>query len=416
MQRRGRGLRTAVGIIPIVSTILLGVTGSIAAYRACDIARELMRAGHTVRVVMTRSATRLINPATLAALTGNPVVVDVFDEPEPGQIAHIRLAQDSDLVLIAPATAHTIARLALGLADDMLTTIALATRAPILVAPAMNHAMWTHPATQAHVQTLRARGVEFIDPTYGVMACGDEGWGKIANTAVIVQAIQQRLQRQHDLRGVRVLITAGPTYEPIDPVRFIGNRSSGKMGYAVAEAALAHGAAVRLITGPTALTPPSGADVVHVQTAQQMFEAVQTAFEECDVFIATAAVADYRPERPLPAKRKRTSERWTLHLVANPDILGTVAQHKGDRVVVGFAAETDKILHHAQEKLTNKNLDLIAVNNVLEPNSGFEVDTNRLTFIYADGRVVPLPLMSKRECAEQLIQSVREILLQKGRL
>jgi phosphopantothenoylcysteine decarboxylase/phosphopantothenate--cysteine ligase len=375
-----------------------------------------MRAGHTVRVVMTHSATRLISPATLAALTGNPVVVDVFDEPEPGQIAHIRLAQDSDLILIAPATAHTIARLALGLADDMLTTIALATRAPILVAPAMNPAMWTHLATQAHVQTLRARGVEFIDPTYGVMACGDEGWGKIADTPVIVQAVQQRLQRTHDLQGVRVLVTAGPTYEPIDPVRFVGNRSSGKMGYAVAEAALAHGAVVRLITGPTALTPPVGAEVVRVQTAQQMFEAVQAAFEACDVFIAAAAVADYRPERPLPTKRKRQSQHWTLRLVANPDILGTVAQHKGNRVVVGFAAETDNILHHAQEKLMRKNLDLIAVNNVLEPESGFEGDTNRLTLIYADGRVVPLPLMSKRDCAEQLLQAVHEILLQKGRL
>jgi phosphopantothenoylcysteine decarboxylase/phosphopantothenate--cysteine ligase len=298
----------------------------------------------------------------------------------------------------------------------MLTTIALATRAPILIAPAMNPAMWTHPATQAHVQTLQARRVEFIDPTYGVMACGDEGWGKIADTPVIVQAVQQRLQRRHDLQGVRVLITAGPTYEPIDPVRFVGNRSSGKMGYAVAEAAQAHGAEVRLITGPTALTPPAGAEVVRVQTAQQMFEAVQAAFDACDVFIATAAVADYRPERTLPAKRRRESQRWTLHLVANPDILGTVAQRKGKRVVVGFAAETDKVLHHAQEKLQRKNLDLIAMNNVLEPDSGFEVDTNRLTLLYADGRVEALPLMSKRECAERLIQAVREILLQKGLL
>lgn len=372
-----------------------------------------MRSGHTVRVVMTRAATRLISPATFAALTGNPVVVDVFDEPEPGQIAHIRLAQDSDLLLIAPATAHTIARLALGLADDMLTTIALATRAPILIAPAMNPAMWTHPATQAHVQTLQARGVEFIDPTYGVMACGDEGWGKIADTPVIVQAVQQRLQRAHDLKGVRVLITAGPTYEPIDPVRFVGNRSSGKMGYAVAEAALARGAEVTLISGPTALTPPAGAKVVRVQTAQQMFDAVQAAFDACDVFIATAAVADYRPERALPAKRKRNTQRWTLRMVANPDILGTVAQRKGNRIVVGFAAETDKALQHAQEKLLHKNLDLIAVNDVLEPGSGFEVDTNRLTLIYADGHIEPLPLMSKRACAEKLIEAVRTIALQR---
>ncbi len=390
--------------------ILLGVSGSIAAYRACDVARELMRAGHTVRVVMTHAAARLVSPDTFAALTGNPVVVDVFDEPEPGQIAHIRLAQDSDLILIAPATAHTIARLALGLADDMLTTLALATRAPILIAPAMNPAMWMHPATQAHVQTLQARGVEFINPIYGVMACGDEGWGKIADTPIIVQAVQQRLQRTQDLQGVHVLITAGPTYEPIDPVRFVGNRSSGKMGYAVAEAALAYGAEVTLITGPTALTPPAGAKVIRVQTAQQMYEAVLAEFENCDVFIATAAVADYRPERALSSKRKRSTQTWTLRLVPNPDILGTVAQRKGSRIVVGFAAETDKALQYAQEKLLRKNLDLIAVNDVLEPGSGFEVDTNRLTLLYADGQVEPLPQMSKRECAEKLVGAVRGLL------
>ncbi|GIV08302.1 MAG: peptidase ClpP [Fimbriimonadales bacterium] len=373
-----------------------------------------MHAGHVVRVVMTHAAARLVSPDTFAALTGNPVVVDVFDEPEPGQIAHIRLAQDSDLILIAPTTAHTLARLALGLADDMLTTIALATRAPILIAPAMNPAMWTHPATQAHVQTLQARGVEFIDPTYGVMACGDEGWGKIADTPVIVQAVQQRLQRTRDLQGVHILITAGPTYEPIDPVRFIGNRSSGKMGYAVAEAALAHGATVTLITGPTALQPPPGVEVVSVRTAQQMYDAVEARFEQCEVFIAAAAVADYRPERTLPTKHKRSKDTWTIQLVPNPDILGTMAQRKEHRVVVGFAAETEKALIHAQKKLLRKNLDLIAVNDVLEPGSGFEVDTNRLTLIYPDGRIEPLPLMSKRECAEQLIRVVSELWKQRA--
>lgn len=391
-----------------MTTILLGITGSIAAYRAGDLARELMRQGHRVQVVMTRAATRLISPDTFAALTGNPVMVDVFDEPMPGQIAHIELAQAADLVLIAPATAHTLARLALGLADDMLTTLALATRAPILIAPAMNPAMWSHPALQAHVQTLRARGVAFIEPAYGIMACGDEGWGKLADTPTIVQAVQQRLQRAHDLQGVRVLITAGPTYEPIDPVRFVGNRSSGKMGYALTEAALAHGATVTLITGPTALTPPAGATIVRAQTAQQMHDAVQEHFDACDVFIAAAAVADYRPERVLTHKHKRTGTGWTLRLVPNPDILASVAQRKGNRLVIGFAAETDKALQHATEKLKRKNLDLIAVNNVLEPDSGFEVDTNRLTLIYADGRIEELPLMPKRACAQRIIQAVVE--------
>lgn len=386
--------------------ILLGVTGSIAAYRACDVARELMHRGYTVRVVMTHSATRLIAPATFEALTGHPVVADVFDEPERGQIAHIRLAQDSDLVLIAPATAHTIARLALGLADDMLTTICLATRAPILIAPAMNPAMWTHPATQSHVRTLQERGVQFIDPTYGIMACGDEGWGKIADTPTIVEAVIARLSQSESLKGVRVLITAGPTYEPIDPVRFIGNRSSGKMGYAVAEAARQRGAEVTLISGPTALPDPFGVQVIRVQTAQQMYEAVLEHFESCAIFIATAAVADYRPEVALPRKRKRGSRAWTLRLVPNPDILGTVAQRKGNRLVVGFAAETDKVLEHAREKLLRKNLDLLAVNDVLEPGSGFEVDTNRLTLLYADGRVEALPQMSKRACADALMERV----------
>ncbi len=396
-----------------MAQILLGVCGSIAAYRACDVARELLHRGYTVKVVMTRSAVRLVTPATFSALTGNPVTVDAFDEPDSGQIAHIRLAQESDLILIAPATAHTVARLALGLADDMLTTLALATQAPILIAPAMNPAMWTHPATQSHVQTLRARGVEFIDPTYGIMACGDEGWGKIADTPTIVQAVEERLARPQSLRGVRVLITAGPTYEPMDPVRFIGNRSSGKMGYAVAQSARARGAEVVLVSGPSPLPPPPGVQLIRVQTAEQMFEAVKAQFPACDVFIATAAVADYRPEVVRPLKHKRKKTPWNLRLVPNPDILGTVAQQKGERIVVGFAAETDKLLENARAKLRQKNLDLIALNDVLDPQSGFEVDTNRLTLIFADGRVQPLPLMSKRECAERLMDTIESLLKQR---
>jgi phosphopantothenoylcysteine decarboxylase/phosphopantothenate--cysteine ligase len=363
-----------------------------------------------VHVVMTAHATRLVTPATFAALTGNPVTVDVFDEPYAGEIAHIRLAQSAELFLIAPATAHTLARLALGLADDMLTTIALATRAPILIAPAMNPAMWSHPATQAHVQTLQARGVEFIDPTYGIMACGDEGWGKIADTLTIVQAVEARLQHAREFAGMRFLITAGPTWEPIDPVRFIGNRSSGKMGYAVAQAAAERGAQVTLISGPTHLPPPPGTTVIRVNTAQQMLDAVQKHFDACDLFISVAAVADYRPERAYPLKRKRTDRAWTLRLVPNPDILGTVAARKGHRLIVGFAAETDKALEHARQKLARKGLDLIAVNDVLEPESGFEVDTNRLTLLYADGQVESLPLLPKRVAAHRLLDAIARLL------
>jgi len=389
--------------------VVLGVSGSIACYRACDVARELMHRGYTVQVVMTHAASRLIAPATFEALTGRPAVIDAFDEPVRGQIAHIRLAQEADLVLIAPATAHTIARLALGLADNMLTTLCLATRAPLLIAPAMNPAMWRHPATQTHVRTLQQRGVQFIDPTYGVMACGDEGWGKIADTPVIVQAVVERLTQGESLKGVRILITAGPTYEPIDSVRFIGNRSSGKMGYAVAEAARQRGAEVVLVSGPTALPDPMGVSVIRVQTAQQMLEAVSEHFDACEVFIATAAVADYRPETSMPSKRKRQTRAWTVRLVPNPDILGTVAQRKAHRILVGFAAETDKVLEHARQKLQRKHLDLLAVNDVLEPGSGFEVDTNRLTLLYADGRIEALPQMSKQACAEVLMARVVDL-------
>jgi len=340
-------------------------------------------------------------------LTGNPVTVDAFDEPEAGQIAHIRLAQDSDLILIAPATAHTLAKLAHGLADDMLSTLTLASRSPILIAPAMNPVMWDHPATRANVQTLQARGVEFISPDYGTMACGDEGWGKLAEPHQIVQVVLDRLSRRKDMSGMRVLITAGPTYEPIDPVRFVGNRSSGKMGYALAEAAQARGAEVRLISGPVLLPDPPGIQTIRVLTALQMYEAVQEHFDWCQLFLAAAAVADYRPERSLPTKHKRTGKGWTLQLVPNPDIIETVAARKGNRIVVGFAAETDKVLEHAVQKLKKKGLDLIAANDVSKPDRGFESDMNELTLIAADGRTERVPLMSKREAADRLLDFLK---------
>lgn len=390
--------------------IVLGVCGSIAAYRACEVARELMHRGAQVEVVLTAHAARLVTPATFAALTGRPATVDVFEEPEPGRITHIQLAQEADLVLIAPATAHTLARLAHGLADDMLTTLVLATEAPLLIAPAMNPKMWSHPATQANCAILRERGVELIEPGYGMMACGEEGWGKIADTEVILEAVIRRLNPKSDFAGVKVLVTAGPTYEPIDPVRFVGNRSSGKMGYAIAEAAHQRGAEVRLISGPSALTPPPHIPLIRVQTAQQMLEAVQCHFEWCDLFIAAAAVADYRPAKTLSTKRKRTRAAWVLHLVPNPDILEAVAPAKGHRVLVGFAAETEKLLEHALQKLKKKGVELIAANDVTEPGSGFEVDTNRLILLHKDGRTETLPLLTKREAAHRLLDAVRPYL------
>jgi phosphopantothenoylcysteine decarboxylase/phosphopantothenate--cysteine ligase len=388
--------------------VLLGVCGSVAAYKACDIARELMRQGASVHVVMTVHATRFVLPATFAALTGNPVTIDAFDEPEEGQIAHIRLAQDSDLILIAPATAHTIAKLAHGLADDMLSTLVLASRAPVMIAPAMNPSMWDHPATQTNVQLLQQRGVEFIPPAYGIMACGDEGLGRLADPQQIAQFALNPIHRKQEMTGWHVLITAGPTYEPIDPVRFMGNRSSGKMGYALAEAAHLRGAEVRLISGPTSLPEPPGVQTIRVQTARQMDEAVQAHFDWCYLLIAAAAVADYRPERSLPAKHKRQSKSWTLQLVPNPDIVAGVAARKGNRIVVGFAAETDKMLEHAVQKLKKKGLDLIVANDVSKSDRGFEVDTNELTLLAADGETEHVPLMSKREAADKILDFVLE--------
>lgn len=388
--------------------VLLGVCGSIAAYKAADIARGLMREGLNVRVVMTTHATQMITPATVAALTGNPVLIDAFDEPVAGQIAHIQWAQEADLILIAPATAHTLAKLAHGLADDMLTTLALAATAPLYIAPAMNPAMWSHPATQHNVQILTERGAQFIPPAFGIMACGDEGWGKLAEVEAIVQHVAGEVLRPKDLQEVRVLITAGPTYEPIDPVRFVGNRSSGKMGYAIAQAARERGAEVTLISGPVSLPAPAGVEVIFTQTADQMLTAVQTHFEACDVFVAAAAVADYKPAQPLSSKRKRDSKLWALEMVPNPDIVATVAAHKGNRYIVGFAAETDKVVENALHKLKKKGLDLIAANDVSAPGRGFEVDTNQLTLFFANGIARELPLMSKREMAHALWDAILE--------
>lgn len=388
--------------------VLLGVCGSIAAYKAADIARGLMREGLNVRVVMTTHATQMIAPATFAALTANPVLIDAFDEPVAGQIAHIQWAQEADLILIAPATAHTLAKLAHGLADDMLTTLALAATAPLYIAPAMNPAMWSHPATQHNIQILTERGAQFIPPTFGIMACGDEGWGKLADVEAIVQHVAGAVLRPKDLQGLRVLITAGPTYEPIDPVRFVGNRSSGKMGYAIAQAARERGAEVTLISGPVSLPAPAGVEVIFTQTADQMLTAVQTHFEACDVFVAAAAVADYKPAQPLSSKRKRDSKLWALEMVPNPDIVATVAAHKGNRYIVGFAAETDKVVENALHKLKKKGLDLIAANDVSAPGRGFEVDTNQLTLFFANGIARELLLMSKRETAHALWDAILE--------
>jgi phosphopantothenoylcysteine decarboxylase/phosphopantothenate--cysteine ligase len=391
--------------------ILLGVTGSIAAYKAADIASKLTQAGAEVDVVLTAHARRFITEVTFRAITRRPVLTDLFDEPEERQIAHIHLAKRADVLLIAPATANILAKLAVGIADDLLTTLALATSAKIVIAPAMNTVMWQHPATQHNVRVLEERGAHFVYPAEGMLACGDVGAGKLADTPVILAALEQVLAPP--LRGVRILVTAGPTEEPIDAVRYLSNPSSGKMGYAIAEEAVRLGAEVTLVTGPTLLEPPAGATTIPVRTAQQMLEACLQVVEQVDVVIATAAVSDYRPAEVWQGKRKKGEEEWTLRLVPNPDILRTLGERKGKHLLIGFAAETQQLLANAQAKLREKNLDLIVANDVSQEGSGFRSDTNRVTLLWADGTQETLPLMSKREVAQHLLQAVRTRLPQK---
>jgi len=392
--------------------ILLGVTGSIAAYKAADIASKITQAGAEVDVVLTEHARRFITEVTFRAITRRPVLTDLFDEPEERQIAHIHLAKRADVLLIAPATANILAKLAVGIADDLLSTLALATQAKVVIAPAMNTVMWQHPATQHNVRVLEERGAHFVYPAEGMLACGDVGAGKLADTPVILAAVEQVLNPP--LRGVRILVTAGPTEEPVDAVRHISNPSSGKMGYAIAAEAVRMGAEVTLVTGPTLLDPPAGAKTIRARTAQQMLDACLQEYEQVDVVIATAAVSDYRPAEVWQGKRKKGEEEWTIRLVPNPDILRTLGERKGKHVLVGFAAETQELLANAQAKLREKNLDLIVANDVSQEGSGFRTDTNRVTLLWADGKQEPLPLMTKREVARHLLQRVRQLMSGSG--
>jgi phosphopantothenoylcysteine decarboxylase/phosphopantothenate--cysteine ligase len=386
-------------------TIVLGVCGSVAAYRAADLAREFMRRGANVYAILTAAACNFVTPALFRALTNNVVTSDAFDEPQPGRIWHIDLPKQADLFVIAPASANSMAKFAHGLADDMLSTAFLANTAPVLIAPAMNPRMYESAASLENMRVLRERGCRFVEPAFGTMVCGDEGQGRLAETGELADAAERILLNAGDMRGWKVLVSAGPTQEPIDPVRYVGNRSSGKMGYAVAEAAMRRGAEVTLITGPTALTPPQ-VTVVKVRTAEQMHAAVSDRFGECDVLIMAAAVADFRPESPQGEKHKRGTDAWTVDLVPNADIAAEMGNRKTRQLLVGFAAETSNMLAHAAKKLEAKKLDLIAANDVTEPGSGFDTDTNRLTLIYPDGRIDPLPLLSKAEAAHRLLDAI----------
>lgn len=366
--------------------IVLGVSGSVAAYRACDLARDLMRAGHTVRACLTDSAQNFVTPALFEALTGQPCLQDTFEEPERGRMAHIDWARQADLVLVAPATANTLNKLAAGLGDDMLTTIALATTAPLLHAPAMNPAMFNDPTTQTALQTLAARGHLIVEPAEGEVACGENGQGKLASIPEIRDAALAVLARSQKLKGQTVLITSGPTEEPLDDVRVLTNHSSGKMGQALAQAAHWMGAKVILVTGPTSLPSPTYATVVRVQTAEQMLAAALDHAPSADLIIGAAAVADYRPKTKAEGKLRRSEDALTLELVPNPDIIATLAQKFPDKKVVAFAAEPNTNLETAREKLAKKGVHAIAVNDVSNPAIGFHSDQNELTLLTANNQ------------------------------
>jgi len=390
--------------------IVLGITGGIAAYKTADLASKLVQAGAKVEVVMTESATKFITPLTLRNITHRPIVTDMFEPASEYSLEHIALAEAADVVVIAPATANTIAKLACGIADNELTCLVLATKAPVIVAPAMNDNMYHNPITRENLAKLKARGFAIVDPEYGRLASGKVGWGRLADIETIIATIKQVLGRSGDLAGKKIVVTAGGTQEPIDPVRHIGNRSSGKMGYAVAEAARDRGATVTLVTAPTSLSDPAGIEIVHIQTAREMKSAVAKAVAKADALIMAAAVADYQPKTTAKSKIKKDSLTLTLELVRTPDILMEV---KGNFIRVGFAAESDDIIANAKQKLKKKNLDLIVANDITATDSGFGVDTNKVTLIDRSGKIDKLPLLSKREVAERILDRVRELLVKK---
>ncbi|MCE5203016.1 MAG: bifunctional phosphopantothenoylcysteine decarboxylase/phosphopantothenate--cysteine ligase CoaBC [Coriobacteriales bacterium] len=386
-------------------TILVGVTGCIGAYKACELVRELSRRGFRVKVVMTESATRFVAPLTFRTLSGEPVAVSLWADEPGSKVHHISLAEEASVVVIAPCTANVIAKLAHGRADDMLTTTVLATEAPVIVAPAMNTHMWRKDVTQANVNALRARGYTFVEPAYGALACGDVGEGRLADIAVIADAAQAEATRARDLSGLHVLVTAGPTHEPIDPVRFIGNRSSGKTGFAIAEEAARRGARVSLVTGPVTLPDPFGVEVVRVTTALQMRAAVLARFDSSDVVIASAAVADFRPASFASGKIKKAEAPETLALERNPDILAELGERNDGRaVLVGFAAETSGVRASAREKLLAKKLDLVVANDV-SGELGFETDENRVVLVTSYA-AEELPVLDKRLIARELLDRV----------
>lgn len=389
--------------------ILLCVTGGIAAYKAAALTSQLTQRGANVKVMMSESACKFITPLTFQALSRNEVYVDTFAEKNPAVIAHIDVADWADLVLVAPATANTIGKLAHGIADNMITTTLLATKAPVWIAPAMNVHMYEHPAVQANIETLYRFGYRFIEPSEGYLACGYVGKGRMEEPEKIIENIEAYFAARNPfLRGKKVLVTAGPTREKLDPVRFFSNRSTGKMGYAIAEAAARFGAEVTLISGPTGLEAPANVDTVRVESAQEMYEAVMERFPHVDIVIKAAAVADYRPKHVFAKKMKKQPGDYVVEMERTTDILKTLGEQKTSQILVGFAAETDHVEEYAKQKLENKRLDMVVANNVSEEGAGFAGDTNIVTIFKRDGSVRSLPLLPKRQVAEEILKEIHQ--------
>ncbi len=382
--------------------VALFVSGGIAAYKACEVLRGLQKGGCDVRVCMTKSATELVGPKTFEALSGHHVTLSIFDDSET-PIPHIELSGWADLALVCPATANVIAKMAHGIADDAVSTTLLACTCPVIVAPAMNTHMWQNPATQDNVELLEDRGIEFVGPASGRLACGDVGEGKLTDVAEIVSAALFKVRSKGDLGGKKVVVTAGPTHEPIDPVRYLSNASSGKMGFALAEAAAAHGAEVTLVAGPVSLADPAGVKVVRVTTAAEMYDAATAAFKDADAAILSAAVSDYRPATVSDHKlKKATDPMESIELVENEDILATLSASRGSRKVIGFAAETNDVIENARKKLERKGCDLIVANDVSRADSTFGADTNLVTLV-GKNYEEELPLLPKDQVAEEIV-------------
>ena len=390
--------------------IVLGVTGGIAAYKSAEVVSRLRHLGANVHVIMTKNATEFVSPLTFQTLSANQVVTDTFQAPEYWNVEHVALAKRAEIFVIAPATANIMAKMACGIADDMLSTTVLATKAPVLLAPAMNTGMWTAAATQANLKTLQERGIQFVGPDSGILACGDEGAGRMSEPEAIVAAICDRLNARSDLAGMKVLVTAGATRERLDPVRYMTNDSSGKMGFAIAEAARARGAEVTTVYGNVTAQVPAGIRRIQIESAQELYDVMMRETPEQDIIIQAAAVCDYRFEKTAKSKiKKAEGEALTLTLTENPDVAKAVgAIKKKGQTLVGFAAETDNVKKNAVDKLKKKNLDMIVANDVTKPGAGFNVDTNIAAIITKDG-IEDLPLQSKRELADKILDKIIEL-------